>query len=46
MKWIFVPTTDLSHRKMAGEFRAAGRRLAGRADHDAHVPPPSCTAIM
>src|SRR6266852_1957938 len=32
--------------RMAGELRAAGRRLAGRADHDARVPPPSCTAIM
>src|SRR6266566_690734 len=32
--------------RMAGEFRAAGRRQAGRADHDARVPPPSCTAIM
>jgi hypothetical protein len=46
MKWILVPTTDLSHRKMVGEFHAAGRRLAGRVDHDARVPPPSCTAIM
>src|SRR5437773_5015199 len=32
--------------RMAGELQAAGRRLAGRADHDARVPPPSCTAIM
>src|SRR6266566_3297873 len=32
--------------RMAGELRAAGRRLAGRADHDARAPPPSCTAIM
>jgi hypothetical protein len=31
---------------MAGELLAAGRRLAGRADHDARVPSPSCTAIM
>src|SRR5262245_47810393 len=39
-----------NHRSLlsliAGEFRVAGRRLAGRADHDARVPPPSCTAIM
>src|SRR5215467_4072518 len=26
---------------MDGELRAAGRRLSGRADHDARVPPPS-----
>src|SRR5215469_713388 len=32
--------------RMAGELLAAGRRLAGRADHDARVPSPSCTAIM
>src|SRR5215472_2559396 len=31
---------------MAGEFRAADPRLAGRADHDARVPPPFCTAII
>src|SRR5262249_39737364 len=39
-----------NHRSLpsliAGEFRVADRRLAGRADHDARVPPPSCTAIM
>src|SRR5215467_7350264 len=32
--------------RMAGELLAAGRRLAGRADHDARVPSPSCTTIM
>src|SRR5215471_3981033 len=32
--------------RMAGELLAAGRRLAGRVDHDARVPSPSCTAIM
>src|SRR5215469_10549966 len=32
--------------RMAGELLAAGRRLAGRVNHDARVPSPSCTAIM
>src|SRR5215470_9726653 len=32
--------------QLAGESCAAGRRQAGRADHDARVPPPACTAIM
>src|SRR5262249_28656930 len=32
--------------RMAGELLAAGRQLAGRADHDARVPSPSSTAIM
>jgi len=36
----------ISPLAVAGEFHAAGRRLAGRADHDARVPSPSCTAIM
>src|SRR5215469_15019747 len=49
---LFGVEADLcaNHRSlpswMDGELRAAGRRLAGRADHDARVPPPSCTAIM
>src|SRR5260370_10777666 len=49
---LFGHEVDLcaNHRslpsRMAGELQAAGRRLAGRADHDARTPPPSCTAIM
>src|SRR5436190_8374441 len=48
---LFRREVDLcaNHRSLpsrtAGELRAAGRRLTGRADHDARVPPPSCTAI-
>src|SRR5215468_1642694 len=49
---LFGHEVDLcaNHRslpsRMAGELQAAGRRLAGRVDHDARVPSPSCTAIM